>query len=84
LGGPSDAFVAQFTADGAALRYATYLGGSGGEFGSGIAVDKQGQAYVTGETSSSDFPTENALQPASVGGSPFDAFVTKIGSNAQP
>ena len=84
LRGPSDAFVAQFTANGAALRYATYLGGSGGEFGSGIAVDKQGQVYVTGETSSADFPTENALQPTSVGGSPFDAFVTKIGSNAQP
>jgi hypothetical protein len=81
LSGFSDAFVAQFTSNGSTLRYATYLGGSGGEFGSDIAVDRHGQAYVTGETSSPDFPTKNALQPTSPGGSPFNAFITKIGND---
>ncbi|MBF6651120.1 SBBP repeat-containing protein [Methylobacter sp. BlB1] len=81
-GGGTDVFVAQFTADGRALRYATYLGGSGGEGGSSIAVDGQGQAYVTGSTSSSDFPIMNALQPVLGDNNvPFggrDAFVAKL------
>jgi hypothetical protein len=76
-GGGEDAFVAQLTADGKALRYSTYLGGSGREAGSGIAVDKKGQAYVTGNTGSSDFPTKNALQPTFRGGF-IDAFVAKF------
>jgi hypothetical protein len=78
-GGFNDAFVAQLTSDGAALRYASYLGGSRNENGRGIAVDQQGQAYVTGFTDSpADFPTMNALQP--VFGGVSDAFVTKIGN----
>jgi hypothetical protein len=78
-GGFHDVFITQFTADGAALRYSTYLGGSGEDLGSGIAVDTQGQAYVAGSTSSSDFPTKNALEPAL---NDFnDAFVAKIGND---
>jgi hypothetical protein len=84
LSGEQDAFVVQLTFDGSALGYATYLGGSGNDQGFGIAVDQQGQAYVTGETRSSDFPTVNALQPAFGGSFPNDAFVTKIGNNDQP
>src|SRR5437764_621834 len=60
LKGGIDAFVTKFDADGDALVYSTYLGGSsiseGGEGGSGIAVDKHGNAYVTGGTNSTDFP----------------------------
>jgi hypothetical protein len=79
-GGDSDAFVAQFTADGRALRYATYLGGSGFDGGEGIAVDLRGQAYVTGSTRSPDFPTKNALQPV-LGRLDGDAFVAKLSAD---
>jgi hypothetical protein len=76
LGGGSDAFVAHLSADGSALLYSTYLGGSEGEQALGIAVDQKGQTYVTGSTISSDFPTKNALQSTYGGGA--DAFVTKL------
>ena len=61
------------------LLYSTYLGGSNAGFVepvSSIAVDGAGQAYVTGETLSTDFPTAMPLQAALNGGS--DAFVTKF------
>jgi hypothetical protein len=80
LGGGADAFVAKLTADGRVLRYSTYLGGSGFDLGGEIAVDQRTQVYVTGQTSSADFPTENAMQPA-FGGGGIDAFVAKIGSD---
>jgi hypothetical protein len=75
--GTGDAFVAKFDATGSTLVYATYLGGSGGESGAGIAVDSSGAAYITGETTSTDFPTMNAFQLANAGGQE-DAFVTKV------
>jgi Bacterial Ig-like domain (group 3)/Beta-propeller repeat len=71
-----NAFVAKMNAAGSALFYSTYLGGNFGDEGSGIAVDSSGNAYVTGTTASTDFPTKNPLQPASGGGG--DAFVAKI------
>src|SRR5713226_7581473 len=58
------------------LIYSTYLGGSGHDYGYGIAVDSAGNAYVTGFTESTDFPTMNPLQAANAGGFQ-DAFVTK-------
>src|SRR5207244_883162 len=61
------------------LSYSTYLGGSGGEEGRSIAVDTAGNAYVTGVTGSTDFPTANAIQPTSGGGA--DEFVTKINAD---
>jgi len=81
-GGYSDAFVTQLAADGRALSYSTYLGGSDLDGGSSIAVDQHGQAYVTGSTSSPDFPTVNALQPAFAGN--IDVFVAKIRNDNQP
>ncbi len=69
------AFVTKLDAGGA-LAYSTYLGGSGGDGGSGIAVDGSGNAYVTGGTSSTDFPTKNAFQPSRARGA--HAFVTKL------
>lgn len=63
LGGGSDGFVAKFTADGRSLAYSTYLGGRGGDEANAIAVDTAGVAYITGATSSADFPTARPLQP---------------------
>ena len=48
--------MAKLSADGSALVYSTYLGGSGGDVGAGIAVDAAGNAYVTGDTGSSRLP----------------------------
>lgn len=82
-----DAFVTKFDAAGSTLVYSTYLGGGGNDFGSGIALDASGNAYVTGWTFSSDFPTANAFQPAFGGGTCnfgfgdfpcFDVFVAKL------
>jgi hypothetical protein len=61
------------------LSYSTYLGGSGEDGGSGIAVDASGNAYVTGITYSINFPTASALQATS--GGYFDVFVTKINAS---
>ena len=76
-GGIGDVFVTKLNAAGSALVYSTYLGGSGEEVGRGIAVDASGNAYLTGDTSSTDFPTTNPLQGAHAGGLE-DAFVTKL------
>jgi hypothetical protein len=76
-GGSQDAFVTQLNTAGSALIYSTYLGGSDVDFAYGIAVDGGGNAYVTGLTTSTDFPTTNPLQSA-YGGGDADAFVVKI------
>jgi Beta-propeller repeat len=72
-----DAFVTEVNPTGSGLIYSTYLGGSSGDAGSGLAVDNSHNVYVTGWTSSADFPTTpGVFQSASKGGA--DAFVTKI------
>ena len=88
-----DAFVLKLTSkqaaaanvqgnqNGVSIAYGTYLGGSGQDLATGIAVDSQGCAYVTGSTSPDgntfDFPTQNAFQKDGAGGV-ADVFVTKI------
>jgi hypothetical protein len=79
-GGVSDAFITKFTADGKAVRYSSYLGGSGLDASGGVALDQSGNAYVVGHTSSTDFPTAKPLQPDNVGYS--NAFVTKVNRHA--
>ena len=76
LAGDTDAFLTKLNATGSALLYSTYLGGTGTDRGAGVAIDGNGNAYITGFASSQDFPTVNAFQN-SPGGS-FDAFVAKI------
>ena len=76
--GSLDAFVAKLNPTGMALVYSTYLGGSGEDLGAGIAIDTAGNAYLTGVTTSPDFPLANALD-ASLGG-PADAFLAKLNS----
>jgi hypothetical protein len=76
-----DAFVTKLSSSGNNLIYSTYLGGAGGEDqGSGIAVDDSGNAYVTGYTGSSNFPTLNPYQ-ASYQGVNGDAYVTKLSAD---
>jgi uncharacterized repeat protein (TIGR01451 family) len=77
FGGSFDAFIAKISSAGTKV-YATYLGGSGDDRGTGIAVNSSGEVYVTGFTSSTNFPTVSPLQIASGGG--FDAFVAKLNS----
>jgi hypothetical protein len=80
LAGLQNAFVAKLNGNGSALQYSTFLGGNDYDFGFGIAVNKQGNAYVTGTTYSvfnSTFPTTSNAYQTTAGGS-GDAFVTKL------
>jgi photosystem II stability/assembly factor-like uncharacterized protein len=72
----SIAFVSKLNASGTALVYSTFLGGTDGSDAAGIAVDQSGNAYIVGNTSSTDFPVVNAAQPTNAG-SP-DVFVAKL------
>jgi hypothetical protein len=75
--GLSDVFVAKINSAGSALVYSTYLGGSGVDVGTAVAVDSSGNAYVTGDTSSTDFPTTSGAFQTT--GDIFgDAFVTEL------
>jgi hypothetical protein len=76
----TDAFIAKIKNDGSDLIYSTYLGGSGFDRGYGIAIDKAGAAYVTGETESYDFPTKNPIYKYK-GGYWGDVFITKINND---
>ena len=75
--GSWDAFIAKLNSAGS-LVYSTYIGGSGLEAGASLAVDSNGNAYLTGRTQSTDFPTVNALQPTFGGAE--DAFVVELNS----
>jgi hypothetical protein len=81
-----DAFMAKLASDGSTLIYGTFLGGSGGDHGQAIAVDKAGHAYVTGHTNSADFPTTSgAFNPVRNDCATCDdAFVTKLNPPASP
>jgi hypothetical protein len=79
-GGDEDAFLSKISANGSALVYSTYLGGSGQDGGSGIAVDSSGNAYAIGFTLSGNFPTANALQPVNHTTMYGTAFVAKLNS----
>lgn len=74
--GNTDAFVTKLDPTGNTLVYSTYLGGNGIDYGRGVAVDASGNAFVTGSTQSTNFPTVNPLQVGLDGGS--DAFVAEF------
>ncbi len=78
-GGSWDAFGTKMNASGSTLAYSTFLGGASEDFGFGVAVDSTRNAYVTGQTGSSDFPiTAGAYDTTFNNG---DAFVTKLNLN---
>ena len=78
-GGGYDAFVAKINTSGTTLLYSTYLGGGSSDSANAIAVDSSGNAYVAGNTSSTNFPTVNAIQ--STAGGSYDAFIAKINAS---
>lgn len=77
--GGEDVFVTKLDPTGTNFVYSTYLGGNNGDFGQDIVVDADGCAYITGFTSSNDFPTENAFQADKDVGT--DCFVTKLSAD---
>jgi hypothetical protein len=74
--GGNEVFVAKLNVAGTGLVYCTYIGGSGDDRGYGIAVDSAGSAYITGSTTSRNFPTRYPLQATMLGGK--NAFVLKL------
>lgn len=86
----SDVLLAKLNAEGTELIYSTFLGGSGFEYAYGVAVDSQGNAYLTGNTSSSDFPVssdawQSVLPSEQCTSNPWgqfcnSAFVAKVNS----
>jgi len=79
LGG-NDVFVAKLSEHGNSLAYSALFGGSGDEYIRGIAVDGGGQAYVTGETGSTNFPTTPGAHDATFNGG-TDIFVAKLNNS---
>lgn len=78
----TDAFVSVLNAAGTSLVYSTYLGGSASDEGNGIALDKNGNIYLAGNTGSANFPTANAWQKSRAGADNFqDAFISKLTPN---
>lgn len=78
-GGNLDGFVARLNTNlsgDASLIYSTYLGGLSNDVARGIAIDAAHNAYVTGYTSSTNFPVKNPAQATNKGSS--DAFITKL------
>ena len=71
-----DAFVTKLNPAGSALVYSTYLGGSATDYGTAIAVDSSGSAYIAGVAGSTDFPVASPMQLHLAGAD--DAFVTKF------
>ena len=72
-----DAFALKLNATGSSLLYATFIGGSGAESGSALAIDAAGSAYLVGSTNSADFPTTAGAFNATPSGL-YDIFVTKL------
>ena len=76
IGGTFNAFVAKLTSTGATLAFSTYLGGSGSDQASALAVDSAGNVWLAGSTSSANFPLVNAYQAALAGGK--DVFIATL------
>ncbi len=78
LNGSEDAFVTKLNPAGTKILYSTYFGGSNVDAANAIAVDGYGEAYIGGDTSSTDFPILNGAYATNKGGQ--DGFVAKLTS----
>jgi hypothetical protein len=77
--GSNDVFMSVFSLSGTALDYSTYIGGSGSDTASGIALDVNDYAYITGNTESTNYPTTAGVFDTTYNGGTFgDVFVTKL------
>jgi hypothetical protein len=76
--GASKAFVLKLNASGNGLIYSTFLGGSGNDYGAGIAVDAAGEAHIAGYTASVDFPATTGAFQRYYGGGTNDGFLAKL------
>jgi Ca2+-binding RTX toxin-like protein len=76
-GGASDAYLTRLNSTGAAIADSTYLGGSGDDDALGLTLDASKNAYVTGTTTSSNFPVTAGAYDTTFSGT-SDAFVTKV------
>jgi hypothetical protein len=82
-GGLGDVFVSKFSPSGSSLAYSTFIGSTGTDVGSDIALGKADGIYVTGYTTSSDYPTTEGAFDTTANGSD-DAFVTKLDGSYTP
>jgi len=81
LDGPKDGFVTKLSATGNTIDFSTYIGGTGGDVSLAIAIGSDNDAYITGYTSSSDFPNVNAYDADFNGGIVLgDCFITRLNS----
>lgn len=78
-GGLWDSFVIKINSEGNQIIFSSFIGGSDNDYGTGIAVDSLENVYITGYTSSPDFPTQNPVQENIAGG--YDAFIAKISTS---
>ena len=79
--GADDVYVLRLAPDGKSLSYATFLGGTSGDTGWGLALDKNGSATVTGTTGSTNFPTTTGAYDTTHNGGGQDVFVTRLSPN---
>jgi uncharacterized repeat protein (TIGR01451 family) len=86
MGGGADGFVARIQSDGGSLVFSTYIGGSGDEFSfyrSGHAIDAAGNVYISGLTSSVDYPTTGGVIRTVRTNTTYDGFITKLSADGQ-
>ncbi len=78
----ADAFLTEFTATGSGVTFSTYLGGNGPDFGEAIALDSTGDPYLTGSTSSTNFPVASVPEPGTTYLAPFKSSLVGTAGNA--
>ncbi len=79
-GGWCDVVLTKLNADGTALLWSTFIGGSGSDLGWGFTMDADENIYIVGQTTSADFPTTVTAYDTSLNGTSYDNFVLKLNS----
>jgi len=79
-GGDYDTFISKLNSTGSALVYSTFIGGSSAEDGNSITIDADGNAYITGQTNSNNYPTTQGAYKTAYNGGNADTFISKLNS----